>query len=310
MRRRRSRSGELALGAAFAALVALASGRAHAQACCVAPGVAGVTRLAPGEAALVGLDARAETAVGRFDAAGRFARSAPGTRDLSLEQDVFGAVRLLPRVEASVAVPFLWNLRSTEAMSASGAGLGDVRATSRVTLVHADEVRPWPGVALTLGLSAPTGRPPESASDALGAGATGTGTTQGWAGVTLEQTTGPWLFGGSALITGRAPRAVGDARVALAPRFTSGLLAAHAFRSGAALALGVSWDVEDRATIDGVVIAGSARRALRITTGLQLRLGDQARFVASLASVPTIPVVTAGEAATFGLSLSVVHPWI
>ena len=297
------------LAAAIAVASSLVAERAHAQACCIAPGVAGVTRLAPGETALVGVDSRAETALGRLDAAGKFVRNAPGSRDLSLQQDVFAALRVVPRVEVSAAVPFLWNYRSTDATSSTGAGIGDVRVASRITLAHADDVRPWPGVALTIGLSAPTGRPPESASDPLGAGATGTGTTQGWGGVALEQTTGPWLLGANALVVARAPRDVGDSRLSLSPRFTSSLLAAYAFRSGAALALGTSWDVEDRASIDGRIVPGSARRALRVTAGLQLRLGEQARLVMSATTVPPVPVVTAGESSTFGLSISLVHPW-
>ena len=52
------------------ALVLGAERTALAQACCVAPGAAGVTRLAAEEDALAGLDARAQTSVGTLDASG------------------------------------------------------------------------------------------------------------------------------------------------------------------------------------------------------------------------------------------------
>lgn len=297
--------------AAIAAAVTLsfAEREAFAQACCIAPGAAGITRLGPHETALAGVDARAQTTTGSFDSAGRFRTPPRGTHDLGLEQSLFATVRVLERGQVSATVPFVQTVRSTEATAATGGGVGDIRGSVRWDLVFADDAWPWPGLALVGGVSAPTGRPPERAGDALGAGATGAGTTQGWAGVALEQTSGPWLAGASATVTVRADRDVGPIRVSLPPRLTAGLVGARAWRSGHALSLATSWEVEDRASADGVVVPGSARRALRVVWALQLRLGESARFIGSVYAIPPVPVVTAGEGANFGLSLALVHPW-
>jgi hypothetical protein len=306
---RRTASRVTAAAAALSLIVLLSERQAAAQACCIAPGAAGVTRLGPHETALAGLDARAQTTTGSFDAAGRFRTSPRGTRDIGLEQNLFATVRVLERGQLSVTVPFVQTIRSTETLTAAGGGIGDIRGSARWDLVFADDAWPWPGLALVGGVSAPTGRPPERAGDPLAAGATGAGTTQGWAGFALEQTSGPWLAGANATVTARADRDVGPIRVSLAPRFAAGLVGARAWRSGHALSLAASWEVEDRASANGVVVAGSARRALRIVSALQLRLGDSARFVGSVYAIPPLPAISAGEGASLGLSLAIVHPW-
>lgn len=308
---RRSWRREPAAGVAMAvaALLSFADRAAFAQACCIAPGAAGLTRLGPHEVALAGVDARAQLTTGSFDVAGRFRTPPRGSRDIGLEQSLFATLRVLERGQISATVPFVQTVRSTETDAANGGGLGDVRGALRWDLLFADDVWPWPGLALIGGVSAPTGRPPERAGDALGAGATGAGTTQGWAGFALEQTSGPWLAGASATVTARAARDVGPHRVALSPRFTAGLVGARAWRSGHALSLATSWEIEDRASVDGVVAVGSARRALRVVSALQLRLGEGARFIGSVYAIPPVPAVTAGEGASVGLSLSLIHPW-
>lgn len=294
-----------------AALLALVTWQssALAQACCIAPGAAGLTRLAPGERALAGLDARAQTTLGTFDARGAFHRQPQGTRDLGLEQSLFAAARVLDRGQISATLPFVQTLRTTDAASANGGGVGDVRVALRWDLAYADDAWPWPGLALVAGVSAPTGRAPERAGDVLGAGATGAGTTQGWGGVALEQTSGPWLYGASATVTMRAPRDIGPVRSTLAPRFTMALIGAHAWRSGVALSLATAFDVEDRAEANGAVVVGSARRSLRFTTAVQVRLGTDARLVSTIYALPPMPAMTAGESSTLGLSVALVHPW-
>lgn len=287
------------------ALVLGAERTALAQACCVAPGAAGVTRLAAEEDALAGLDARAQTSVGTLDASGRYRSNR--TRDLALEQRLFGTVRVLSRGQIATTVPIVETVKGAESTSAAGGGLGDLQLSTRWDLLYSSASRP--GFALLAGASAPTGRPPERAEDPLGAGATGTGTTQGWGGFAIEHIRGPWLYGGSMLVMMRAPRDIGPIHSSLAPRFTTALMGAHAWTSGLAVSLGASWDVEDRARANGAVVSGSARRALRVTSALQVRLGDEARLVASIYAIPPVPAVTAGEASSVGVSVAVVRPW-
>lgn len=297
------------MAAVVAVMLSLPERQAHAQACCIAPGAAGVSRLGPHETALAGLDARAQTTTGTFDPAGRFRAPPPGTHDVGLEQRVFATVRVLERGQLSAMIPFVQTMRGTDALSAAGGGVGDVAGSVRWDLLFAEDAWPWPGLALVGGVSAPTGRAPERAGDPLGVGATGAGTTQGWAGFALERTSGPWLTGASAIVTARADRDVGPTRISLSPRFAAGLIGARAWRSGHALSLSASWEVEGRASRNGEVVPDSARRALRLVSALQLRLGEGARFIGSIYAVPPIPAVTAGEGSTLGLSLAIVHPW-
>lgn len=299
----------IALALAVPALLVWGETPAAAQACCIAPGAAGAARLAPHETMLVGVDARAQSPLGTFDPAGRF-RSAPaGARELTLEQNVFGTVRVLSRGQLTLTVPFVQTLRSAGTTSAAGGGLGDVRLGGRWDLVDADDARPAPGVAVIAGAAAPTGTPPERASDALAAGATGAGAAQGWGGLSLEQAWGPWLALATGTVTFRAEREVGTTRSALPPRFSGGLLGAHAWKSGVALAAGASYAVEGRATVDGATVPGTARRALTVTVGLQIPAGDFGRFVGSVFAVPPLPAVNAGEAAPVGMSLALIRPW-
>jgi hypothetical protein len=314
MRPRRSTSSEalrvaLALTLAVPSLLVADERSAAAQACCIAPGAAGAARLAPYETWLVGVDARAQSPVGTFDAAGRFRGQPAGARELGLEQSVFSTVRVLSRGQLTLTVPFVQTLRSAGGMSAAGGGVGDVRFAARWDLVHADDARPAPGLALVGGVIAPTGRPPEQASDALAAGATGTGAVQGWGGIALEQAWGPGLALATATVTVRAEREVGPTRAWLPPRVSTGLLGAYSWTSGIALAAGATYALVGRAVVDGAAVDGSARRSLTTTIALQLPAGEIGRIVTSVFVTPPLPAVNAGEAATVGVSIALIRPW-
>lgn len=291
------------------ALVTATETSAHAQACCIAPGAAGAARLAPYETVLVGVDARAQSPAGTFDTAGRFRSTPAGSRELTLEQSVFGTVRVLSHGQLTLTVPFVETMRRTSGSSASGGGPGDVRVAARWDLVDADDARPAPGLAVIGGVVAPTGTPPERASDALGAGATGTGAVQGWGGLSVEQAWGPWLTLATATVTMRSEREIGTTRLALPPRWSAGLLGAHAWTSGIALAAGASYALEGRASVDGITVAGSARRALTTTVALQIPAGPLGRIVGSVYATPPLPGASAGEAAPVGVSVAVIRPW-
>lgn len=305
MRRRRSKSAERAL-LAFALL--LVARRASAQACCFATGAATPARLGPAENLAVGTLATGQTSVGTFDAHGHFATLRAGSRDVALEQDLFATVRVLERVQLTATVPFLETFRSAGGVTARGGGLGDVRAGVRWDVVDAGAIRPWPDIALLASVTAPTGRPLEHAGDPLGAGATGTGATQIATGLALERVSGPWLATATTMVTFRTARDVGGASIALAPRSTSSVVGAWVATSGVAVAASIGYAVEPRASLDGVVIAGSARRSLTTMLGLQLPLGRPGRLVVAATATPPLPIVDAGETAALGLSLAWIAP--
>jgi len=308
-RSRRRGAVDAALGLALLTALVAAPRAALAQACCVAPGAAGASRLAPHESFLTGVDARAQTTMGTFDAQGRFRGTPAGTRDIALEQNIFMTARLLSRGQLTAGVPLVQTVRSSGATSSSGGGVGDVRASARWDLVRPEDAGAAPGVAVVGGVALPTGRPPEQSSDVLGTDATGTGTTQVWGGLSLEKTWGPWLALAVATVNFRADREVSGTRSSIPPRYSLGVITAHAWRSGVALSFGATYALEDRARVDGVVVAGSARRALILTTALQIPLGPAGRLVGTVFATPPIPAVSAGDPAPLGLSLALVKPW-
>lgn len=293
----------------MAAFLAL-EGRAYAQACCVAPSATGLGRLAMHESALAGIEARGTGGYGSFDAGGRFVGAPGGTHDVGLEQDLFASMRFLSRAQGTIAVPFVETFRGASGGSSSGGGLGDVRGSVRWDPIEADEATLAPGLAVLAGIIAPTGTPPERAADALGAGATGTGTTQGWGGLAIEEISGPWLAALNGIVTLRADRNVGGTRSSLPPRFSTGLVGAHAWTSGFVLSAAASWAYEADASLDGKTVPGTSRRSLQLALGGQIPLGRGARLVASAFATPPIPAISAGDSATAGLSIATIVPWL
>jgi hypothetical protein len=282
---------------------------AHAQACCVAPSTTGLGRLAMYETLLTGVEARGAAAYGSFDPDGRFRGAPRGTHDVTLEQNLFVTARLLSRGQGTVTLPFVETLRGGGGASSAGGGLGDVRLALRWDLVRSEDARPWPGVAVLAGVAMPTGVAPEKAERALATDATGTGTTQAWAGAAFEETRGPWLFMASGVVTVRADRTLDGVTCSLPPRFAAGLAVAHAWTSGFVVSFGGSYAAEGDASIGGARVPDTSRRTLQLTGAMQAPLGNGARLVLSTFVTPPIGVITAGEGASTGLSLAVIVPW-
>src|SRR5580692_6121674 len=97
MSARRSRFRRHATALASAAIVAGRALPAHAQACCAGTGAVTPGRLALHEDALVGIQTKAGLVPGSFDPAGNYVAAPAGANELDLEQDLFGAVRVLQR---------------------------------------------------------------------------------------------------------------------------------------------------------------------------------------------------------------------
>src|SRR5271166_2707058 len=78
-------------------LVACAPARAWAQACCAGGSAVTPGRLELHEDALVGMQVKAATVLGSYDASGRYFASPSGDTEGDFEQDLFGAIRVLRR---------------------------------------------------------------------------------------------------------------------------------------------------------------------------------------------------------------------
>src|SRR6478752_7535654 len=171
-RRRRSRFRDrvaLAVGCALALAAGLTARprTAAAQACCVGSGLVTPARLRTFEYRAVGVQMRARSVMGAFRESGSYATSAAGTRDVGFEEDLFGALRLGPRLQVALLAPFVQTSRAVSGASGFGGGLGDIAASARFDVTNAGTRGLWPGLAILAGLTVPTGTPPDEADDPL-----------------------------------------------------------------------------------------------------------------------------------------------
>lgn len=133
-RRRRSR-----LASSFVLGLAIAAPRAaRAQACCV-----GASGLTPGwltnhEKALVGAQVRLAGTHGTYPSSGSFFAQQPG-RDARVEPTVYGSVRLFPRAQLSLSVPFSWIRRRADGVREERAHVGDVSLVGRYDFLRAGD---------------------------------------------------------------------------------------------------------------------------------------------------------------------------
>lgn len=303
----------VASAAALALLVAPA--RARAQACCAATGAVTPARLALHEDALAGLQAKASSVLGSFDAAGRTLSSPPGASELDFEEDLFCAVRFLRRGQAALLVPLVETRRASQGLSEFGGGLGDVNASVRFDFFLAGASRVVPGVAILAGLTFPTGKPPDAAGlGPLATGATGIGAWQGNVGLAVEQVFGPWLVNASAFVAQRLARTAGTGPDAvherLGAQWTMIAAGAYTFPSGIALALSASYTLEEDATIDGRDTPGSAHRLPALSLSGVLPVGDAWRLQAAVFDDLPISGLGLNQPANAGMLVTVLRSWM
>src|SRR4030095_17107333 len=99
--------------------------------------------------------------------------------------------------------PSIQTPRPQSGISGFGGGLGDVAASARFEAVDAGTHGYWPGLAITAGISVPTGTPLDEADDPLATGGTGTGSYEGSFGLALEEIVGRGVLSVSGLISQR-----------------------------------------------------------------------------------------------------------
>ena len=304
---RSSRSSNVAallLGAA--ALVAPA--RAHAQACCAGGSVVTPGRLQLHEDSLVGVQAKVGRVLGSYDVGGVFVPERAGESELDLEQDVLGALRVLPRGQVAVLVPIVetWRTAGQPAgTSQLGGGVGDVNASARYDFVEAGESAIVPGIALLAGLTLPTGRPPESASGPLLADATGIGAFQLQGALALEQTWGPWLVNATGIVAKRTEHG-GET---LGTQVTLLAAGAYTFENDSALALSASYAFEGDASRGGADVPNSGKRVTTVTVSGLWPVTDTWRVLGGLYLEPPVGSLGANQLSAAGLTLTVIRSW-
>jgi hypothetical protein len=294
--------------AGFALLAIAFPSRVWAQACCAGAGAVTPGRLAIHEDALVGLQLRVANAFGSFSSNAAYLGAPARTTEWELEQNLFGALRLVPRGQLALLVPVIQTYRRTPGQSSFGGGVGDVNLSGRYDFTLAGEARYIPGIAVLAGVTFPTGQSIETSEDPLGTDATGVGTYQGNLGLALEQTEGPWLFGVTGLVAKRASRTVGPVTTSLAAQWTLLAATAYTFPNDAALALLLSYTVEGSPVVDGETRASTRRTPLFGAAGIY-PFSDTWRLQGGLFFTPPISQLGRNTPALMEMVLSLLRSW-
>ncbi len=287
---------------------------ASAQACCAGAGTVTPGRLALHEAALVGLQLKAAGELGSFDAQARYAGPPPGASELDLEQDLFGAVRVLDRAQVALLVPLVETRRTSQGLSEFGGGLGDINLNLRYDFTLAGASPVVPGIAALAGVTFPTGKPPDAPDlRPLATDATGIGAFQANFGVAFEQALGPWLVNATGIVAARSARTVTSSGITVHERLASQWTAlgslGYVLPSGAAVALSASYAVEGDPTINGEKAPDSGHRLTTVTASGLLPLSDAWRLQSSLFLNPPLSHLGLNQPALGGLLFTVVRAW-
>jgi hypothetical protein len=253
--------------------------------------------------ALIGAQMRVASVFGSYDATGVYVPAPPKAREIDIEEDLFGAVRLFGRGQLGALLPIVQTHRKSGDASETGGGFGDLNLSVRYDPLYAGESRYVPGIGLLFGVTLPTGTPAEAAENPLVTDATGLGAVQATGGLALEQAFGPWLLSLSGLIALRAPRTVHGVELGLAPQYTALGSAAYAFDSGTSVALAVLYALEGDASARGATVPNSGRRWGQVSVAFAWPLMDQLFLVGSGFLTPPISSLGVNQTTTLGATL-------
>lgn len=278
---------------------------ARAQACCV-----GASGLTPGwltthERALVGAQMRFATAHGTYPARGEFFAPQPG-RDARLEPSLFASLRLLPRAQVSVSVPFAIVRRRAGDLVESRGAFGDVTVVGRWDLFRVGERR-WPGIALLVGGLVPTGTPTDRATGLLAADATGIGAWEGNAGVSVEETFGHVVVHATALAGYRSSRDVVGVEQHLGLRSLFLVGTGWVWDDDSSMLLTVTHTADGDATLDGSTAAGTGFRATQLAFVVTTPITDTLRLRTSVFT--DVPPLGSNRQALGGTTLGLAKTW-
>jgi hypothetical protein len=299
---------ELAVGLSLFAVGAYPAS-ARGQSCC--SGSAAVTpgRLLLHERALVGTQLRGGKLIGSYRANGAFVAPPGESDEVDVEQDLFAALQAGRRGQVALLLPFVETRRATRGRSEWGGGLGDVNASARYDFTRAGESFYLPGVALLLGVTAPTGVPVDRAEKPLATDATGVGAWQGTVGLALEQTFGLWFLGVTALAAERLPRRVAGIDARLGTRFTVLASGALSIRDDAAIALSVSYQNEGNATLNGATEPGTYQHLWTVVGSCSWAASDNWRLHGGASITPPGSSFGANLPSTAALFAGVIRGW-
>jgi len=183
----------LALAASLAAgLIVAAAPQAGAAPCCMSATAFGTGRLLIWEDLAVGLRTSVAGGLGQWDGDGDW-HPYVGYDELEWRSEIWGMGALSRRASVFARLPFVATRRAAGDLDGFGGGLADVSAGLRYELLTIGEYVELPAIALTLSVTAPTGRATWGAATPLGVDVTGRGAWALGAGVSVEHTELPWF---------------------------------------------------------------------------------------------------------------------
>jgi len=282
---------------------------ARGQACCAGGSVITPARLQAMENELVGVQLKLGGVVGQYTTTGQALANRPGQGEYDLEQDVFGALRVFERGQLALLVPVVETWRhATTAGGAFGGGIGDVNLSARYDFVGAGDSTWIPGVALLAGVTFPTGRAADQATQPQAVDATGIGTFQINVALALEQTFGPWLVNATVIAAKRTERG----GQTLGTQFTLLAALAYTFSNASALALSASYVFEGDATGPNGTDLGpdSAKRETTLALSALWPLSGTWRLIGSAFLNPPLDSFGANQTVDAGLSAGVIRSWM
>jgi hypothetical protein len=281
--------------------------------CCAGGAVATPARLALHEDLALGVQVRARSNQGSFNASGQYLPS-PGVEQV-FEQDVAGSVRVTRQGQIGAVLPVVQTHRSAGNIDDWGGGVGDLALNARYDFLLATEVLDWPGVALLVAADLPTGTPPDRASHPLVADATGAGTYDVTVGLALEKARGHLYAGLNGWLTHRFPRTVsgpGGSGLyeSFSARWTLLAVASYVFDDEAAVGLTLSALDEGPATINGARDDSSSLRLTTFGAAGVLPIRDLWRVQG--AAFFDVPITSFGrnEPTGYGMTASLVRVWL
>jgi hypothetical protein len=223
--------------------------------------------------------------------------------------------RFLERGQVSLDVPVLATYRADTGISDFGGGLGDINLGARWDFITAAESVHFPGIAVLLGVTVPTGRPADAPSaSALAANATGIGAFQLNGGVALEKIFGDHvLVDLTGLVSQRLPRTVEVAGQTIQETLGLQLFAIAAvgwvFNSGIGVAVSGTFTGELDAVLNGARVPQSGRSLTTISLSGSLPINDNWRLQGSIFDDPQISGLGANQPIGTGLTFTVLRTW-
>jgi hypothetical protein len=255
------------------ALVAVGPRAARGAACCMSATAHGVGRLLNWEDAAVGLTTSMAFRLGAWSPDAEWESWGDDFAEQEWRTELWGLVGLSRRASLWLRVPWMVTHRRAGELDELGHGLADLSLGARYELLAIGEILQLPALALSAGVTVPTGRDTEGAAEVLGSDITGRGAWVFSFGLSVEKTKLPWFVRGDAGVT--VPLPAERESLGRTQRYGPGVQLA--FSAGWEVAMGLvlsgiaRFDWEGPIRLDGDAIDNSERYALGLGAALSWR---------------------------------------